>query len=54
MITTENIKIPYTNDNTVIEQRLYDMGIDPLRWAIVSVDEENLTLTVSFEKKGNF
>ncbi len=49
MITSKIIKIKYTNDNLVIEQELKKLGIESLRWAIVEVNENELTLSVSFE-----
>ena len=48
MIKSETIKIKYTNDNSVIEQELKNMGIEPLRWAVIEVDENTLTLSVSY------
>lgn len=51
MITSKIIKIKYTNDNTIIEQELKAKGIDPLRWAVIHADENELTLCVSFVKK---
>lgn len=49
MIASELIKIKYTNDNTIIENELKKLGIDALRWAIVEVDKEELTISVSYE-----
>lgn len=52
MITTETVKLnlPLPTDDEAIEKELKELGIDPLRWAIVKVDGQELTLTVSFEK----
>lgn len=52
MITTENIKLEIqlpTNSKT-IEQKLNAMGIEPLRWAIIAVENSILTINVSYEK----
>ena len=51
MITTETVTIPYTNDNEVIEKELYSRGIEPLRWAVVSADDKDLLISVSYEIK---
>jgi len=48
MITSEIIKIDFTNDNEVIEQELQKLGIDPLRWAVVEVNKNELTISVSY------
>lgn len=53
MIVSENVKIilkkPF--DNTVIETALLKKGIEPLRWSIVAVEENSLTLNVSYVKE---
>jgi len=49
MVTSEIIKIKYTNDNNHIEEELRKLNIDPLRWAIVEANESELTLCVSYE-----
>ena len=49
MITSEIIKIDFTNDNELIEAELHKLSIDPLRWAVVDSDGIELTLSVSFE-----
>lgn len=55
MIKSEIVKIKYTNDNLEIESELKKMGIEPLRWAIVAIENDKLILSVSFkENKGNF
>lgn len=51
MVKSELIKIPYTNDNDMIEKRLRSMGIEPLRWAVVSVEKDELSISVSFSEK---
>lgn len=43
---TLNIKKPF--DNTVIETALLKKGIEPLRWSIVDIGEDTLTLNVSY------
>lgn len=45
---TLNIKKPF-NDND-IEKELKSKGINALRWAVVDVDSEMLTLSVSYVK----
>ncbi len=50
MVTSEIIKIKYTNDNSVIENTLKSMEIDPLRWAVVAVQDDKLILSVSYVK----
>ena len=49
MITSETIKIKYTNNNNIIEQELQKLGIDPLRWAIVEANDTELTICVSYK-----
>lgn len=49
MITSEIIKIKFINDNDIIEQELKNLGIEPLRWAVVDSDGNKLTLSVSYE-----
>lgn len=36
-------------DNVSIEQKLRDTGIDPLRWAIVKIEGNILTVSVACE-----
>ncbi len=50
MIKSDIIKIKYTTDNSEIEAELQQLGITPLRWAIVEVSERELSLSVSYEK----
>lgn len=49
-ITSKLIKIEANLpvNNEFIEQKLGEMGIDPLRWAIVKVEGEILTVSVAF------
>lgn len=51
MVKSELIKISYTTDNEVIENELRSVGIEPLRWAIVAVENNKLILSVSFNEK---
>lgn len=51
MITTRTVTIPYTNDNEVVENELRKRGIDPVRWAVVSVEDNELYVSVSYEIK---
>jgi len=50
MIISELVKIEYTNDNSVIEQRLFSMGIQPLRWAVVKIIGNEMLISVSYVK----
>ena len=50
MIKSEIVKINYTNDNTVVESELKKMCINPLRWAIVAIENEEMLISVSFDK----
>ena len=36
-------------DNVFIEQKLCEMGIAPLRWAIVAVNKNELTISLAHE-----
>lgn len=51
MIISENIKVkielPITAEK--IEKAFRQKGIEPLRWAIVRVDGEVFTISVSYE-----
>lgn len=49
MVMSEIVKIKYTNDNLEIENALKSQGIDPLRWAIVAVNSNELLVSVSYE-----
>jgi len=49
MIKSDIVKMELTTDNTKIEQTLLEMGIDPLRWAIVDIKGEELSISVSYE-----
>ncbi len=48
MIKSDLIKIPFTNDNIEIENTLRLKGIEPLRWAVVKVDKNEITISVSY------
>lgn len=52
MIISKNIEIsiekPVTTEQ--IEAGLESLGIDPVRWAIVDVGENSVTVCVSFEE----
>lgn len=53
MITSETILIPNTDDITTeyIENELKKQNIEnPLRWAIVNTNKENLTISLAYEK----
>lgn len=49
VITSEIVKIKFTNDNEEIKRELKSIGISPLRWAIVDVSDKELTLSVAYE-----
>ena len=51
MITTETIKIEYTNDDEKIENALKTLGIEPLRWAVVGVYDNEIDISVSYIPK---
>ena len=50
MITTKTIKIPQVDgfDNSYIEEVLAQQNISPVRWAIVEIDDKEITLSVSY------
>ena len=43
------IETQLPTDNNIIEQKLLEMGIKPLRWAIVKVDCNKLTISLACE-----
>ncbi len=49
MITSDLIKLKFTNDNSEIERELKNLGIDPLRWAVVEVSDDTITVSVAYE-----
>ncbi len=51
MIISEIIKISKPNnfDNLYIENALENLGIVPIRWAIVEINNENISVSVSYE-----
>ena len=49
MIKSDIVKIEFIKDNQKIEDILKAKGIKPVRWAVVSVDEKEMVLSVSFE-----
>ena len=51
MIKSEIIKMPYSSDNTEIEEYMRKQGIEPLRWAIVKVENGILEISVSYFMK---
>lgn len=50
-ITSKLVKIEadLPVDNDFIENKLKEMGIEPLRWAIVGVQENILTISLACE-----
>ncbi len=52
MIVSKNIKIKKTEnfDNLYIEQELKKQGLNFVRWAVLAVDDESLTVSVSYIK----
>ena len=51
MIISKEIEIPKKSDNIEIEAYLHELGIVPLRWAIVEVQDKIYRLNVSYELK---
>lgn len=49
MIKSDIITMELTTDNTKIEETLLELGIDPLRWAIVDIKGTELSISVSYE-----
>ncbi len=43
------IEVPEVFDNDFIEQKLFEMGIKPLRWAVVNFENNILTISVACE-----
>ena len=52
MIISKTLEIEKQNYST-IETCLLEMGIEPLRWAIIEVGEHTLKLSVSYETGRN-
>lgn len=50
MITSEIVRIKKLDDNIQIENELKEIGIEPLRWAIVKVLDSELLISVSYVK----
>ena len=52
MIISELIDLPkkIIKDNNLIEKELRKTGCDPIRWAIVKVDEDSFTINVAYDK----
>ena len=50
MITTDFVKIKYTNDDILIERELQNLGIEPLRWSVAEVLADGLLISVSYIK----
>ena len=50
MIVSELVEIEKFQDNILIEQALRNLGIEPLRWAIVEVLQDAYKISVSYEK----
>lgn len=53
MIISESVKLKLTKNVSTkyIEKELEKIGINPLRWAIVSVEKENYIISVAYERK---
>lgn len=51
MIVSKLVKIKFSKpiDNAFIENELKKVGITPLRWSIVNVCNENLTINVAYD-----
>lgn len=50
MITTDFVKIKYTDDDILIERELQNLGIEPLRWSVAEVLADGLLISVSYIK----
>ncbi len=50
MVVSDIIKIRFLQDNLLIENELKSSGIDPLRWAVVEVQENYIFVSVSYIK----
>lgn len=52
MILTENFKIKKSDNITsqYVESELKNIGISPLRWAIVDTEKDILIISASYEK----
>lgn len=50
MIKSKNVKIKKIDafDNLYIEQELKKLGLEYVRWAVIAVDEDCLTISVSY------
>jgi hypothetical protein len=46
---TVKIKASMPINNSLIEQKLQELGIEPLRWAIVAIDKHGLTISLACE-----
>lgn len=46
---TFKIKAKLPVDNIFIEQKIREKGIEPLRWAIVAIDKDELTISLAHE-----
>lgn len=53
MIVSEILKLNINNsfDNKDIENALNEKGITPLRWAVISIEEQELMVSVSYVKE---
>lgn len=50
MIKSKNVKIKKIEnfDNLYVEQELKTLGLDIVRWAVIAVEEDYLTVSVSY------
>lgn len=46
-----SIEADFPIDNDVIDEKLKSTGIEPLRWAIVKVEDNILTVSVACEEQ---
>jgi len=53
MIISDNIKINKVENLSTeyIENELKKVGIEPIRWAITKVEENTITITLSYERE---
>lgn len=50
MITSDIVRIKKLDDNIQIENELKKIGIEPLRWAVVKVLDDEFLISVSYVK----
>ena len=53
MIISDNIKLDRVENVTTeyIENELKKQGIEPIRWAITDINENEITISLAYERK---